>query len=137
MNDWITDRPPTEDEVADDERCVVHLIDNHGINNGMSMVRGKFVREEWSSFDRWFKIPAEPPEPEMPDEIEIDVGWIPSIPTSTKSVSYVRKDLVEKKTSLGRLYVDGSYKLCCVTCGHVFFHGPFKYCPVCGRRIER
>lgn len=31
----------------------------------------------------------------MPDEIEVDAGWIPPIPTSTKRIVYVRKDLAE------------------------------------------
>jgi hypothetical protein len=95
MNDWIPDRPPTVEEVADDEKCVVHLIDNHG----MSIVGGKFVREEWKYFDRWFKIPDEPPELEMPDEIYVGTSdgrfgregkW--SDRAFPDAILYVRKD---------------------------------------------
>jgi hypothetical protein len=101
MNDWITDRPPTVEEVADDERCVVHLINNHG----MSIVGGKFARSEWKYFDGWLKLP-EAPKCEMPDEIyaipdeggadtgEYETATMPQRFIPHGSVLYVRKDLV-------------------------------------------
>ena len=149
--DWITDRPPTKEEVGENARTMVTLLDGY-----VFAWTGCSIRRWWGRTETppiaWLPRPAPytPPEPEWPDwaedEVHICKGegrrwWTPGRKPDESYVTYRRADLVpkERTVKVARIatYVHIQYdaKERCKECAAAL-DGTEKYCR-CGGRIER
>lgn len=127
---WITDRPPTVDEVGNADVC---LIADQG--GDPFVYSGKSARELWGEkVTAWMLIPYVPPEPDMPERVWVwrtAKGELAALGERTVGHGYEYRRVVRAK----RESVGGALGWECSRCGKIAYSGD-RFCAKCGAEFD-
>jgi hypothetical protein len=141
MNDWITDRPPTE--AVSDHAVLVTTKEGKVASAWRDSVISRWGEDCPSAPVAWMQFPGPyvPPKPEMPDEIYVGTSdgrfgregkW--SDRAFPDAILYVRKDFGEKSVEFE--WYCGLAR--CTGCEYgINMPDNYTFCPGCGGRIKR